>query len=557
MKLKEKLKSKSGSALIYVMVVIVILVMVVAVALVGTANANRQSQFSKDYEQSYYSAESAAQIAGEIFLADFQADEKAFSLQKKFDRVPTQADISDLITLYKTGLEASMKRVFQNAVNIVNGMEFNGMNPNLSVDDLIIDMNSISVDTNQWTTDMEEVDGVVVRIEVLMAAYLSGVDFSIRETAGEGAARTAEINYRVTGALDASGHTTTDTTTEEGTAAPDMTLGGRNGQRVPASDPRYNDFKEGLENLLYNGEAYAADVSIRLPAIDYTGPEGATISGGTLNAGTLGGSAVNIKSTGNLTLGGALSGARGTYTGTGRNNNIEHLYVQGNLIINGQVYMPNLKEIYVTGNVTISGGGRILAGNETRFLVENIGMITGSNIVIGGDLQIDSGTNTFYDCRFYVPSRINITGNNGGALLGNSVFIAYGSNGDIFINNPSNANNYNVGSAAFAPQFYAGRNISFYMQGNSAIYALMAAMNNMTRGGPSSNDVAGFALVGNGTWTGSGGFTGISAAAIDNLLDYGLIFNSTTKSTTVTRLDDIEFTFGSVEVLSIRETDVP
>ena len=55
------------------MIIIVILVMVVAVALVGVANANRQSQFSKDYEQSYYSAESAAMFVTELFRQDVAA----------------------------------------------------------------------------------------------------------------------------------------------------------------------------------------------------------------------------------------------------------------------------------------------------------------------------------------------------------------------------------------------------------------------------------------------------------------------------------------------------
>ena len=559
-KIDRLIKNKKGSALLYVMIIVVILVMVVAVVLVTTANANRQSAFTKGYEKSYYAAESAAQMAGELFLKDFKADENAFSLQKKLNRVPTLADIDDLVALYKAGLEAPMKRVFQNAVDKVNEMEFNDLRPNLSTDNLVIDMDSISVGTNQWTLNIEEVDGEVKSIEVLIAAYLSEVAFTIQGTAGEGTPRTAEIGYRITGSMDASGNTTTDTVTEGAAATPDTTLGGRNGQRVNAADPRYNDFKNGLENLLYNASTYAADVSIRLPNMDYTGSGGTTMAGGTQSANTLGSSAARVYSNGNLTLNGALSGNRGTYTGTGRNNNIEYLFVRGNLVINGQVYMPKLKEVYVTGNVTISGGGRILAGNDSRHMVESIGMITGSNFVIGGTLQIDSGINTLYDCRFYVPTTINITGSNGGSLLGNSVYLAYGSNGNIFINRPNGGtgtNNYNVGSATYVPQFYAGRNISFYMQGNAAIYALMAAMGNIDRTGPSSNDVVGFALVGNGTWTGGGGFSSISVGAIDNLLDYGLVFNSTTRITTVTKLNDVVYSFDSVDVSGIREINTP
>jgi len=250
---------------------------------------------------------------------------------------------------------------------------------------------------------------------------------------------------------------------------------------------------------------------------------------------------------------------RGTYTGTGRNNSIEYLYVEGNLTINGQVYMPNLKEVYVTGNVTISGGGRIFAGNGGRSDVAGTAMIVGTNVAVGGSLQIDAGINIIHDCRFYIGSKINITGSNGGKLLGNSVYIAYSPSGDIFINRPNGGagtNNYDVGSDTFAPQFYAGRNISIYMQGATAVYGLLAAMGNIDRSGPSNNDIDGFALVGNGVWTGSNPF-GLLNKQIDNLMDYGLIFNTTTTITSVTRLEDVVFSFDVEATSGIREVDTP
>jgi len=95
------------------MIVIVILVMVVAVALVATANANRQSAFVKDYEQSYYSAESAAMAATELFRAkvsELLADENS-SAQSGLFFSTNQADGFDIVDYVQKGLQSILDDV--------------------------------------------------------------------------------------------------------------------------------------------------------------------------------------------------------------------------------------------------------------------------------------------------------------------------------------------------------------------------------------------------------------------------------------------------------------
>ena len=110
------INNKSGSALLYVMIVIVILVMVVAVALVATANANRQSAFVKDYEQSYYSAESAAMVATELFrakVAEQLADESS-SAQEGLFYCTSQTRGFDIVDYVQTGLQCILDDVTEN-----------------------------------------------------------------------------------------------------------------------------------------------------------------------------------------------------------------------------------------------------------------------------------------------------------------------------------------------------------------------------------------------------------------------------------------------------------
>ena len=274
------------------MIVVLILVMVVAMILVSTTNANRQSAFTRDYEQLYYAAEASAQMAVEIFLEDLKTADTAFSMLKSLDRAALQIDKDALEASFKDGLQNAMRGVYQNAVAKVNEMEFNGQKPNLTVEGLKILPDSINVGINEWTLSIVEEEGVTISIEILLAAYLKEVEFTIQGTAGDVTTRTAEIGYKITGGtMAASGETTTDTVTDSETVI-DRTLGGLNvqGQQfVTSTHASYAKLQEQFGILLENASTTGLDIKARVSNMDYSGPEGATIGGGTLTRAPLGG----------------------------------------------------------------------------------------------------------------------------------------------------------------------------------------------------------------------------------------------------------------------------
>jgi len=571
--IKRLRKEQSGSALLYVMVVVILLVMIVAIVMVATANANRQSTFVKDYEQSYYAAESATQLAGEIFLRDLATAENAFSLQRNFSREPSQADIDAIVLAYENGLQAAMRQVYNNAVTTVNNMEFNGMRPSLSTDGLVIDTTTIKVKTDMVPLRAQEVNGNPEILEALLIASLSSVEFTLQGTAGDGADRTTIISYSIQGTMGMDGELSATTETEGEGWKPNTDLDGVNGETIvaggsAANQARYEDFKNRFENVLWNAADYATATSIKLYSMDYTGVGATRIvpAGGstTMNANDSRLNYARVNHVGNLTLNGTLSGGERAYNGgTGFNNSVEYLFVEGNLTIAGNVCFSNLKEVYVTGNLIISGNNNIVAGNSTPELLEGADpptyMISGTNFIVGGTMSVSSGTTTVYDCRFYVPQTITIEGS---SFYGNSVFVAYSPTGVININQTGRQSNFNIGNATYVPQFYSGKYINLCAQGSPKYYALMAALDSIDNNGNSTvSDMHGFMLVGYGSIgklsIASGAAGQISDTAIGNLLDYGLIFSSTTKTITTIKITGIEYTFDVIDIASILELDNP
>ena len=63
----QKLNNNRGSALLYVLVIIFLLALLVVAVLTASTNANRLSAFVAKYEQTYYDAESALNVAEAIF----------------------------------------------------------------------------------------------------------------------------------------------------------------------------------------------------------------------------------------------------------------------------------------------------------------------------------------------------------------------------------------------------------------------------------------------------------------------------------------------------------
>ena len=574
-------KDRKGSALVYVLIVAIILVMLIAVALVATANANRQSAFTRDYERSYYAAESATQLAGEMFLKDLATAENTFSLQRNFNHEPTDIEIAAIKLAYKDGLQDAMRKLYQSTVDTVNDMQFNGVYPTLLNTGLIVDYESILVDISMVPLRAEQIDGDPVIMEALLIASLSEVQFTLQGTAGDGADRTAIISYSLQGIMGMDGEINAVTETEGEGWKPNTELDGMNGETIVAggsadNQAKYDDFKGRFENVLSNAVDYSNSVAVKLFSMDYSSI-GATIisppSGSTtINANDNSMRFERVRHVGNLTLNGTLTGSERAYIGgTGFNSSVEYLLVEGNLTIAGNVSFPNLKEVYVTGNLIISGNNNIVAGNSTKELIQDSDppsfMISGTNFIVGGTITMSNGTTTAFDCRFYASETITIEGS---SLYGNSVYIAHGTNGRININQSGRQSNFNIGNVTpstifnsdYSPQFYAGKDINLYAQGAPKYSAIMAALDSINNNGNSTvSDMRGFMLVGYGSIGKlriAGGSDGqLSDDAIGNLLDYGLIFSSTQKTVTTMKITGIEYIFNSIDLSSILEIDNP
>jgi hypothetical protein len=598
---KNTLNDK-GSALLYVLIMALMLTMVVSSVLAASANAVRQSSFSENYEQTYYTAESALLIAAEMFMIDFvnppENKDNKFHIMMVYDSpVATLSDIpptyvTDLENSFRTSLQASMRELFSSTTNYLNAhLTVNDQRPHIMSGDLIIRPASVIVAhekyiLNETLVRDEDTDEIIGTLyEVSIAVYLQEVEYTIRGTVRDAdnvMPRMVELSYSFVGSMYASGEFVDlppVTVTEGDDGEVDLTLGGRNGQFTQndaAALADYARFRVYLENLLNTAKDFEHDIRTNLEGMDYTSANGNSFSGGgTASVPILASDArlnhTRVQSTETLYLGGSLTGNRATtvtgtstYSGTGRNDELEYLYVMGDLIICGQMYFPNLKEVYVTGKVHISGNNRIFAGIDRR--EGSDAQIVGTRFVVGGEnlpgspipasqaqLHIDAPTtrNTVFDTRFYVPRTININANHNTSLVGNAVYIAYDSGANIDVGTNGNAmflgaERGNEGATPFAAQFYSMGNIVVRGQGNVHFHALFAAMNNINVPSGSNIDLHGFALGGSGSIPNFSPNT-MTANRVTNLLDYGLLFNSRT-TTTIRRertLSDPVYTLSS------------
>jgi len=579
------MREKRGSALLYVMIIVVILVMVVAVVMVSSANANRQSAFTRDYEQLYYAAESIAQLSAEIFIQDLQTYATASSAQERLEfpagltEAQMDTKLETLFNQYSGNAEAALRQAFNTAATKAAQQKSSDhkLIPTtviLEITEKEISKNSLVLESEAVTTTSgnEVIETFLIK-DAFIAAYLEGLSFIVTGTAGDETKRTAEVKYTLNGNLEiipdaVSFPPITETTGE--IWIPDATLGGTNGLTIKAGDSKYIDYNNRFSNLIWNAGDTAVSITTMRRNDTYTAAnKGNTISGSTMTAAQLG-NVERVHVNGNLTLNGGLTGARGippatqtTFSGNGRNDSVRYLFVDGNLTISASVYLPNLEEIYVTGNLTINGGVTFAGNNGTHDVGEGankIAMINGTNVVVGGTMTVGAGSpTTIYDTRFYVPSTININGTTNGALAGNSVFIAYGPSGAINISTDGNNSNFNLGSETYAPQFYAGNTINLRAQGSPKYFTLMAALNGINNTGNSNvADMKGFMFISTGAIgqlsipTNASGQLPLSA--ITNLMDYGLINSSTTRTVTQIGLNNVVYSVDA-ERTGIREID--
>ncbi|MDR2590100.1 MAG: prepilin-type N-terminal cleavage/methylation domain-containing protein [Oscillospiraceae bacterium] len=213
---------------------------------------------------------------------------------------------------------------------------------------------------------------------------------------------------------------------------------------------------------------------------------------------------------------------------------IEYLYVDGNLTFTGNVNMPNLKGIYVTGNVIINRGAvvsgltaRVNSGVTLVGTSVAIGRVVNGNLVAGtGNLTVNAGTATgnatVSNMRFFALGNITISepGNSGNPrpfLYGNSIYMAVGASSNIIF---AEVNNSRIGQADSWSQFYSMGNITMTNNGTPHIYGVFAAMGLMNRGTSNTTNIHGVYL-----GTPFIGGTGLRSPLnnIVNMLDPGIL----------------------------------
>jgi hypothetical protein len=257
-------------------------------------------------------------------------------------------------------------------------------------------------------------------------------------------------------------------------------------------------------------------------------------------------------------------------------NQLEHLYVRGSLTISGTVNMNRVVGVYIQGeglannaNLLTVSAGATLRGNPARRAVtdENGIVIPGEQGSIIGTYFIvgNSGTGarmnmvpnvSIFDCRFYVPGEIIFnSGNNSNAnLLGNSMFVAYGTPGTI---NLGSGNGTVTGNSNDnAPQFYARVSITFQPRGNPRFHGLFASPSVIFPDTSSTTGIHGFVLANT-----IGGMAHppppntLGGNVVLNLIDQGAILDRVI-SEIEPRFEDgkIDFDFLQDNIFTVRET---
>jgi len=510
-KINRIIKEKTGSALLYVMIVIIILVMVVAVALVATANANRQSAFEKDYEQVYYSVESATQVAAELVAVEVGKVLKVdTALFKAFDSEPSETDVS--------GFKAQIAGTF----DPVEGIVKSGWDDR-DFDGLLITRDMITVEFFPEVNKKKDPDSDV------WVVYISRIEYTVRVD--------SERSVKLTYAVDGVARIESQTITTGGILG-----GGAEGAAVS------------LNGVVHIGaSAHLATIAEIIANAKTSASNALNVMPPTSERKTLGSN--NLTATSNAVISAASPYAYAssalTLSGNIKNTDIQYLYVNGNLTINAGTYeFPNLKNIFVTGSVTINNGVNFYGiGARTPPEEEGDppGGIIGTNFYIGGSLSISGITAvTIRDCRFYSSGAISVSFNNNGALNGNSIYISY--NNGVTLTT-SGQNRFSIGNDTFAPQFYANGELNISSNNNaSRLFGIYASSTNIKTNGNPATFLVGAIIAPSA----SGGIMTTSASKIgesslENLMDvkYGA------KKTSVTT--EVHYTIGGGGVVSIVE----
>jgi hypothetical protein len=256
-----------------------------------------------------------------------------------------------------------------------------------------------------------------------------------------------------------------------------------------------------------------------------------------------------MRTSGNLTISGTTTAINTTATEEqNRQNwlNLTHLHVNGNLIMRRNIYMPRLAVINIVGG---TAGTDFLIIRDASNIVgkyKQVGdeILVGTHFILGtpernGNMLIEAVSNStttiLSNNRFYVPGTILWSAANNSRLFGNSLYIAYGTNGNINLGGSGNGVAVGgpfpsragiVNTAPGAPQFYARRQIDMRFQGTVHYSGLFASFGAMNAGGNANNHtLTGFMLGRTATGRDLVGATtlhrleGLNSVITDNMID--------------------------------------
>ncbi|MCL2014257.1 MAG: hypothetical protein FWG69_04635 [Oscillospiraceae bacterium] len=445
--IRNRASSRKGSSLSLVLVILTVVLLLGAAMLMTAQYSLYRTAGVATADKHYYSAESAAQLAAQIFTGEMNKSDSNFYI----DRYNVQpAELSSVVAGMKDELsnklldENFLQGVFNNISGKINEMDFNGQKAQLV---------SITGHPDNAIKSVEEENTPDVGVTVYsVIVYLDDPVFIIKAKSG---GRTVAVNVGYE-----TGYTeNTDIEEQPGIEYNDVGDGGafytdRNtGPYLGSTNEVYSMFTDAM-----------SDMHSRVRSMN----RNSVIDPGITNWET-----VLNTSARNVEIG---TGSNMTTMGAGTYNNLEYLVVNGDLTINGNVNCPNLIAIYVTGRMVVNGAtlnGRSGADSGTNVLI-----MCGSRTAAGGNFNsLDiRGTATINWFRFFVRGgNIEFTDTGGNNVFNsNSVFIATmdssGNYGQLRAGMAGQRNFRFAATGDILPQFYSEGRMTLYVHNSGVSY---------------------------------------------------------------------------------------
>lgn len=438
---------RRGSALGVVLIFMTVMLLLGVALLTASQSSASQSAGGVKADTNYYAAESAAQLAAQMFFSEWE--ESGVTFYEVREGIPYSGiDLASALYEMESSLvsraENELQDIFDRVSSEVNGMELNGE---------AVTLKALGIDSIELESDfvMASEDGIDTYTAIV---YLKDPSFIMSATSG---GRTVTIK---------TGYDTEQTTVvveQEGAKFPDYNggafyqdkTGGIYGNgSSEAAQTAYDMFIEALRTLVSRTNSMTRESVLDLNngKNTYTATSGLTTSS-------------VYAQTGTITISGGTAASPVVY------QNLEYLDVSGNLTISGNAVFPNLKGVYVSGSMTVSGGASINAMVKSGAAVTDSRKPNSgpSDFLVQNGIVINCATELNW-CRFYAQkSEIVINHSGNAALTSNSIFIATkddaGNRGSI----RSVGQNFRPSTNGAAPQFYAESDIWLNIQNQNTV----------------------------------------------------------------------------------------